>query len=318
VVTSKIGGILKESINISGEGYAEVKKGDIIAHLDSEDTNRELDKLNARLEALLRKSEIGSPGELDKMNLEAELRYLEKLYAINEYPEGDLLRKKRDLERLNRSLEHEKNQLQLEISLVRSDIDKLLSDREKMEIRAPMDGLLTEFYYLPGATIHRDSSVAKIISKTPAIEISIAEEDYEGIKIGTDVSISLLSREGVRLNGSITALTATSNANTRRRIAFASLENGGEGLSPGMTGQACIIKRRSEDALLIPRKALKNGSVFVVNRDKLEARAIDIGFKNLDFVEVKGGLSSSEVIVAQDVSEFYSKQKVRVQGIGNE
>lgn len=75
--------------------------------------------------------------------------------------------------------------------------------------------------------------------------------------------------------------------------AFASM------LLPGTSADVEVILSVKDDVLRVPAAALFEGStVFVVEHETLRTRALDVGLKNWDFVEILGGVSEGDLIVS--------------------
>ena len=64
-----------------------------------------------------------------------------------------------------------------------------------------------------------------------------------------------------------------------------------------------LIGRLQPSAIVIPRSAVHDGLVFVVNDDsRLERRAVTLGIRQTDFVTILSGLEENETIVVSDLS----------------
>lgn len=292
-------------------GSLEVKKGDVIAQLDTTDIDREIDNLSHRYEAALKRKNVGSQFEGEKIKAEKELELAEILHRRGEYSEYEFEKRKQELDRMARLYQHESINHDLDVNLIKSELDQKKTFKAKMTLTAPDNGLLTESYFLSGNHVNFNENIAKIISKDVLIEVSINEEDYRGIQIGQAVSIHFLGHGCELAQGKITSLSATANAETKRRNALVQVDSNSSHITPGMTGQASIKKDVHENVLIIPRKALFGNSVFVINNGRAEERKVEPGFMGLDKVEIKNGLYEGDIVITEDVFSFNNGQRVK-------
>ncbi|OIO60746.1 MAG: hypothetical protein COZ46_01865 [Verrucomicrobia bacterium CG_4_10_14_3_um_filter_43_23] len=314
VVKTQTAGDIQELLAPKNTGSIEVKSNDIVAKLDTSELDREIEHLQLRYEAALKRQEIGSPYEAEKRSLEQDMPRVETLFKHGQLPEAEFNKRKQDLERVTRVYENDDLNRTLEVELLKNELNRRLSQREKMIVRSPIDGLLTENYFLPGAHVYGGESLAKVISKDNMIEVSINEEDFPGISIGQTVSINFLGHGNKLVSGKVTSLLATANADTKRRSVFVQL-NSAEDLAPGMTGQASITKATHDNVVIVPRSALTGNFVYVINKGKVELRKIVPGFIGFDKVEIKEGLKSGEVVIVEDIFNFRNGQRVKTQKI---
>jgi multidrug efflux pump subunit AcrA (membrane-fusion protein) len=95
------------------------------------------------------------------------------------------------------------------------------------------------------------------------------------------------------------------------------LKNPRDEYRPGMMVSLDFPDKVHTNALVVSRPALveEEGvySVFVLNDDRVEKRAVQIGIKHDDFVEVLGGLTSGDLVVNQKAYSLTDGMKVQVQ-----
>jgi membrane fusion protein (multidrug efflux system) len=79
------------------------------------------------------------------------------------------------------------------------------------------------------------------------------------------------------------------------------LENPGEELLPGMTGQVSIVTERRKDALVVPVTAvltLEQGAwLFVVREGRARRVPVQLGVDLGDWLEVRTGIARSDKVI---------------------
>jgi hypothetical protein len=87
-------------------------------------------------------------------------------------------------------------------------------------------------------------------------------------------------------------------------VSVESLDGDVELLMPGMKGEARIVTGRLEEAVIIPRSALRGEAdapyVFVRTASGAERRAVKLGPGDLVRVSIEDGLSGGERVVIGD------------------
>src|SRR5690606_32949289 len=65
----------------------------------------------------------------------------------------------------------------------------------------------------------------------------------------------------------------------------------------GMSVEANIILREEAEATLIPPSALRDGHVFVIQKEEVRRRAVTVGVQGPGAVEIREGLNPGESVV---------------------
>jgi HlyD family secretion protein len=86
-------------------------------------------------------------------------------------------------------------------------------------------------------------------------------------------------------------------------------------LLPGTSADAEVILSAHENVLRVPTSALlEGGEVLVLEEDRLVERTLQLGIRNWDFTEVKGGLAEGAlVVVSLDRPEIRAGARARAQ-----
>ena len=78
----------------------------------------------------------------------------------------------------------------------------------------------------------------------------------------------------------------------------------------GSSGRAEIIKREITDSIIMPRKALLGNSVFIVHEGIVFQKNVEIGAKNLEYVEITKGLKPNGYGYFRNPHLFYDGEMV--------
>jgi HlyD family secretion protein len=141
----------------------------------------------------------------------------------------------------------------------------------------------------------------------------IPEAQTGSVRVGMNVKVR--RADGSFATGRIRAIAPSLDSNTRRGTAYADLklENG---IRPGMFAAGTIELGRQQTRLLpLAAVTVRDGFsyVFVLGNDnKVAQRRVEVGRFFSDGVEITGGISSSEAIVAQGAGFLRDGDQVRV------
>ena len=80
----------------------------------------------------------------------------------------------------------------------------------------------------------------------------------------------------------------------------------------GMTVEANIVLRETDDAVLIPPAAVRDGRVFVVRQETVESRPVELGVQGARAVEVLRGITRGEAVVLDPPAGLASGQAIRL------
>ena len=105
--------------------------------------------------------------------------------------------------------------------------------------------------------------LGEIQSDERIIEVTLKEEDFDGIVEGQKVGVTVFTFGNEVFEGAVKGYQQMSILRQGAEKLFVELESKNP-LPVGSSGRAEIIKREINDTLIIPRKALLGSSVFVV------------------------------------------------------
>lgn len=278
-VTAKVGGEVEEILVEEGN---EVRKGQLLLRLDG-------DRL--RFEA---------------RQAEANLRKLQRDY-------------KRHLDLREKSLisagDFEKIQYEMEALEATYELARL--ELGYTEIRAPIDGVVSERFVKVGNTIEVNTPVFHITSFEPLVAyLHVPEKEYRRIRADQPATVVADALKGSAFEGNVTRVSPVVDPATGTFKITVEVSDATRRLKPGMFARISIVYDRHPDALRIPRSALLQDSeapaVFVVDGDKAERRVIHTGYTEGGWVEIVDGLADDEEFVLVGQAGLKDGTKVSV------
>ena len=307
----------------------EVKKGDLIAEIDSTTQQNEVDINKSRLDSY--QAQLAAA----KVSLDvAEKQYkrMQKLKKGNAASEEDLENALDTYETAkSRVVELESSIKETEISLSTAE-----TNLGYTKITAPLDGTVVSVPVKEGQTINAAMNTPTIVQvanlDNMEIVIEISEGDIGNIKPGVKVTYSILADlnqiyettlqsidPGLTLltNGEYTEVVDSSEAIYYYGRLIVPNEDGI--LRIGMTTQNVIYVESAENVLTVPVVAVKEAGdkeyVEVLTKKGVERRDITTGVSDGLNVEVKSGISEGEkVILAKMSSAEISDKASSVRG----
>ena len=235
-----------------------------------------LDSLNFERQTKLREKEIGKEIDYEASELKFntsknQLQILEHQYRQTE-------------EQLKRQYQKAKNQLMTE--------KELLSD---FTITSKINGLIYSINKEVGDLITPQDLLAEIGSEDDwAIEMEVDEVDISKVDIMDTVAVALEAYP----NRTFLAMTATiakkKNEKTQTfKVTGAFIEEPPQ-LFSGLAGEANIIVGRKVNTLVIPAAYLSTGNKVLTSTGE---KTVEVGVKNLTFVEIINGLDTADLLL---------------------
>jgi RND family efflux transporter MFP subunit len=306
---SEVGGKMVSSELDPGK---EVKKDQVLAQIDPQDLQLEIDRIESDTEATKKRIAVGSQIELELKNAQETLENSERLTKLGNFPEAELVKQRRLVEqiKLRLSLEEVANQQSLDI--LENTLKVKKRQRSKMTIAAPFDGVIAEVFARPGQLIGDRTPIALLIATSRTVEAKISEENFAEIKKGQTATVRFLGYGEYLYKGSVSKILPTADPTTQRYVVHLTVDIAPEKLVPGLTGEVSILTGEHANALLIPRRALRGSGVFVVNDNQVSFRKIETGFTSLNEVEVLSGLKEGDLVVVDHLDKFRDGDRVKV------
>jgi membrane fusion protein (multidrug efflux system) len=263
-VIAKVEGEVREILFEEGDL---VSAGEVLARLDGDRLRLELNESRARLNKMRRDFERNK--ELREKGLLSE---------------GDFEKLRFDLEALEASF----NLASLELDYT--------------QIRAPIDGVVSERYIKIGTTIRVGDRTFQITSFDPLVAyLHVPEREYRQIRAGQPVAIDIDALADQRVFSEVARISPVVDPETGTFKITIEIRDEERRIKPGMFGRMSIVYDRHDNALQVPRSAVieDRGSetVFVVEDGEAVRREVQTGYGNDGMVEITEGLSDEDDVV---------------------
>lgn len=293
-----------------------VKAGDLIAQIDKDKQQNDLDITKAQLAST--KANL----ESKKVALEiasSQYQREQKLYSNKATSLENLETLKNNFYGLKASVADLNAQVvQLEITLKNAE-----KDLGYTTITAPMDGIIINVAVDEGQTVNANQSTPTIVKianlDEMEIRMEIAEADVSKIKVGTAVKFSILNDPEKKYEAKISSIdpantttsdaksnssnSSTSSSSTSAIYYYAKVfvKNRDNFLRIGMSVENSIVIKSAPNALAVPTYAIKNdkGGYFVelLRGGQIIKSYVKIGIKDSINTQILDGVSENDLLV---------------------
>jgi membrane fusion protein (multidrug efflux system) len=186
---------------------------------------------------------------------------------------------------------------------------------ERKTLRAPFDGVLGLRLVNLGQYLAAGEAVVPLQSLTPIyVNFGVPQQDIAQIRVGHRVQITARDVGGVEFSGRVTALDSIVDQATRNVQVQATLPNTAGQLRPGMFVQTELMLGTSRSVIALPASAISyapfGDSVFVVTDLKgptgvsyrgVRQQFVKLGGGRGDQVAIVSGVAAGEEIVTSGV-----------------
>lgn len=284
-----------------------VKKGDIIAEIDSETQRNEIKDAEAALDSM-KAQRVAKLASLKQS--EQNYNRLQTLLAADsvsresfEGAEASYAGVKAELETLNAQIR------QAEITA-----DKAKVNLKYTQIVAPIDGVVVSIPTKEGQTVNASQSTPTIVSiarlDKMAVKVKISEADISRVREGQDVYFTIFGQAAKKYHAKLDTIEpvpdGAAEGNNGGAIYYNGLfivDNTDGALRIAMTAEVSIVLASAQNVVLVPAAALgaaqPDGSyaVDVIENGVKARRNVKIGINNNINAEVISGLAEGDVVV---------------------
>jgi RND family efflux transporter MFP subunit len=284
-IYAKVAGYVRE---VKVDKGTRVKKGDLLAQLESPETDQQV---------------LGARADLQLKLVQAER-------ARKLRPQGFIAQQ--DLDTAEGAL-----------SVSRATLQQLLATQSYEQVRAPFDGVITARYVDPGALVAAGTASNQSVQplfevadmRTVRVQVYVGQDASSDIRPGVPVSIALPDDPGHPIEANVTRTAQGLDARTRTMLVEMDIANEPVRLYPGsyVNVKLRFPGRRTP---LIPGDALAwRGDVVYVARLEADNRVkfvrIQTGEDNGRQVQVLSGLQGGEQVVLNPSAELSDGDRVQ-------
>jgi RND family efflux transporter MFP subunit len=299
-VTPEVGGRIA---NINVEEGDKVRKGQLLAELDTRATRLQLEQADASVAVAQAnyndaKKNMERMERLIKENAVSEQQY-EKIKLAFESAEAQLDQAKAALNL---------SKFNLDVSIMEAPFDGVVASKNA-EVGDVINPMMGGFSPNSGVLTLMDFSRVKI-------EADVSQEDVIRITKGQPASMSISAIPGRSFSGRVSVVNLTADPMTKKFHVEVTADNPDFELRPNTFGEITIEVSSHEDALVVPQKAiLENKYVFVVNEDNTVRRQeVSLGLENTDMVEILSGVQIGDRVVVEGSYGLDNGTKIEIKG----
>lgn len=289
-VVPRLSGVVTEVRKNLGD---KVKEGEVLAVLNS----RELADLKSAYLASAKRFELA------KANFEREERLFKKKISS----EQDFLASKQALAEAEIDSQATTQKL-LALGLSQTDLENTSKTAEgslaRYELRAPFDGMVVEKRVAVGEAIKEDADIFVIADlSTVWGEITVYAKDLRVVGVGQKVTVR--SKElGLEATGKVSYLGPLIGGQTRAAAAHVDIPNPKGLWRPGLFVTVELFQEEVPVPVAVSADALQTlrdwDVVFVQYGNQFEARPLELGRSDGQWVEVVSGLAPGEKYAARN------------------
>lgn len=294
-----------------------IKKGDMIAEIDSTTQTNTLNTNKAKLDTY----------RAQLVSAQIALRSAEKKYQREVALWREDATSKEELEDAEDALAAAKasvTELKSSIKQMQIAINTAEADLGYTRIAAPMDGTVVAIPVEEGQTVNANQTTPTIIQlanlETMLNKMQIAEGDITKVKAGQPISFTILSEADAPFHAKLDSIDpglttmsqgeySNSTDTTENAIYYyarALVPNAEGKLAIGMTTQNTIEINGAENVLVVPSLAVKNQNgksvVRILGADgKAVEKTVTTGLKDSMNTEIKSGLKEGDKVILSEL-----------------
>ena len=331
------------SVSLRTNAGAVVKKGDVLAVVDSPELRSALQQANAQLLSAQADAErqkivsrqadtrVAQQADLARTKLDAAKRALVRADTLHKeglLNHGDFEKAQDDVHVAELELEQAVREVSLsketggfdvrtralQASRQEAATAELQKKFEDLTIRAPFDGMIASLNVNDRDAVTANQAILNIVNLSSLeLELTIPEEYASDTSIGTPVTIAFGAEEKP---GHITAISPEVVGN---QVTARAVPDGGwpAGMKQSQRLTTRLVFESKHDVVKVPRGAwLESGggrSVWVVDGKTATKRDVAVGAASVSEVEIVSGLQVGERIVTSDTSSFGNAKSVILQ-----
>ncbi|MEL7001920.1 MAG: efflux RND transporter periplasmic adaptor subunit [Bacteroidota bacterium] len=198
------------------------------------------------------------------------------------------------------------------------DYQDALLQLEKVNVRAPFDGIIVEMpYYTQGVKLDQNSEMARVMNYDQLLmEADFPEKHLREVKKGSLAEITHYTLVDDTLQAVVQQVSPTISESTRAFHSMLEIENKEGKLRPGMFVRANLIVQKRDSTIVIPKEIIATRGndkvVFVVENGRAKRRNIRTGLENEIEIEVLSGIKLGDRLVIEGFETLRDDAQVEV------
>jgi HlyD family secretion protein len=317
-----------------------VKKGDVLAEIESPELNNKLkqeqatqDSLGLEVErATIANRKLEAATEMayqqaiiDRQTAEREVERNQKAYTLGAQPEMTVLRAKDALAKAKLSevnaqhnVQLDRDSLAFELKTKRFALDRqkllvedLTRQVDELKLRSPVDGQVGQLLVQQRANVAENAGILSVIDLS-ALEIEVQVPEVFAHDLGPGMAAEIQDSGG-KYAGEVSAISPeVVDGQVTGRIRFGDKKP--DGLRQNQRLTTRILMDEHPNVLMVERGSFVDtgaGRVaYIVRGDVAERTAIQVGATSLNAVEIMSGVKEGDRIVISGTDQFNGAQRV--------
>lgn len=218
--------------------------------------------------------------------------------------------------------------MKFELDALRAQYELAKLELSYTEIRAPIDGVISERHIKVGNNLSINDPVFQLTDLEPLIAyLFVPEREFNKLSAEQQALITVDALSQEEFIGRVARISPTIDPTTGTFKTTIEVSDYSNRLKPGMFGRFNVVYDRHENAVLLPRNAIldddRSLSVFAIEKsdegdDIAKRKTIETGISQGEFIEVTSGLDGSETIVVVGHGAAKDGSKLEVVTLNNE
>lgn len=288
-VTPRIEGKLSKVIANLGD---RVKTGQILAEIDS------IQMGEARAQYRSSKTDLALA--------QANFDRISKLYEDKVVPQKQLIESQSALERAKSALYADSERLRMYGGLTEQNGSTYL-------LKAPFDGIVIEKNVVIGELASPANTIFTIADMSSVwIDADVPERDLQSLAVGKSASVTVTAYPDEVFQGKVSYLSSVVDKTTRTVKARIELPNPNLKLRIDMFAKVLFSHAGTKDVFVVPNSAvvMVQGipNVYINEKGGFTPRAVELGSRYNEVVEIKSGLKEGELVVQTGVYALKARQ----------
>ena len=329
--------VIGRVLTIRADFGQSVRKGDVLAEIDKQEYQIQLDRSKAALAQALARLGL-SPGQEKTpptstpavRQVQARLEDMKFKFdsAAKLVKTGDISQDRyNEIEKAYRAqqaaLEAVNDEVRTQwasMESIRADVAMMQKKLGDTTLRAPFDGVVSQKHVSPGQYVKDNAPIVTLVKTNPLrLRVDIPESAAGQVKVGTTLAFTTEGLPGETYQAVVRESNPSLDARSRSLQVEARLTKGDARLRPGMFAQVRLVVEKASATLLVPKQAIYNiaglTKVFAVRDGKAVEYRVVPGDERDGMVELPvGSLKDGETVVTSNQAALITGTPVRVSG----
>jgi Cu(I)/Ag(I) efflux system membrane fusion protein len=186
-------------------------------------------------------------------------------------------------------------------------------------VQSPISGAITKLDVREGMTIEPGAMVATINGLSPIwLTVSVPQGKAAQLKVGANAIAKLAALPGETFTGRVETILPTASAESRTLEVRVVLNNPGNRLRPGMSGEVELSNPAQRQALVVPSESVirtgqRTVAIVVTDDGRYLPTEVELASTTGDRTEITSGLTEGQRVVAS--GQFLIDSEANLSGV---